>query len=376
MSHAVVVGGGIGGLAAALALQQRNWAVTVCERAPSLDPVGSGLAVAANALKALDVLGVGDAVRALSTLRGEGGIRRRDGRWLVRTTEEAAAARYGDSVVLLTRAALVDLLAEHLAPGTLRLGTEVHAVDPDTGRVSTGAGELTADLVVAADGLHSAVRRVLFPDHPGPAYAGVTSWRLLVPRGGLPCPASETWGAGQVFGVLPLAGDLVYCYGTATVPAGGRADDERAELLRRFGDWHDPIPRLLEAAGAGRILRTDLYSLATPLPAFHRGRVVLLGDAAHAMTPYLGQGACQAIEDAVVLAHLADRPDGPAAYTAARLPRATRVVRASDTLCRITKLRNPLAVRLREAAMVLGGRLRPDLMLTAADEILRWRPPV
>lgn len=102
MSHAVVVGGGIGGLAAALALQQRNWAVTVCERAPSLDPVGSGLAVAANALKALDVLGVGDAVRALSTLRGEGGIRRRDGRWLVRTTEEAAAARYGDSVVLLS----------------------------------------------------------------------------------------------------------------------------------------------------------------------------------------------------------------------------------------------------------------------------------
>lgn len=375
MSHAVVIGGGIGGLTAALALQQRGWEVAVYERAPSLDPIGSGLAVAANALKALDVLGVGDAVRELSALKGEGGIRRQDGRWLIRTTEETAAARYGDSVVLLTRAALVDLLASRLAPGTLRLGTAVHSADPDTGRVATGAGEVTADLVVAADGIHSAIRHSLFPGHPGPLYSGVTSWRLLVPRDGLSCPASETWGRGRVFGVVPLADGLAYCYGTDTVPAGGRADDERAELLRLFGDWHDPIPRLLEAAEAGSVLRTDLYSLATPLPAFHRGRIALLGDAAHAMTPYLGQGACQAIEDAVVLAHLADRPDGLAAYTAARLPRTTTVVKASDSVCRITKLRNPLAVRLREAAMALGGRINPDLMLTTADEILSWRPP-
>ncbi|MEY9212243.1 FAD-dependent monooxygenase [Thermobifida halotolerans] len=375
MSHAVVIGGGVGGLAAALALQRRGWTVTVCERAPSLDPVGAGLAVAANALKALDVLGVGDAVRELSAVRGQAGIRRRDGRWLVRVCAERAAARHGDPPVPLTRAALVGLLAERLTPGTLRPGTTVHSADPDSGRVTTSAGDLDADLVVAADGIHSAIRRALFPDHPGPAYAGVTSWRMLVPRDGLPCPAAESWGAGRVFGVLPLAGDLVYCYGTDTVPAGGRSADERAELLRLFGDWHDPIPRLLEAADPARILRTDVYSLSRPLPAFHRGRIALLGDAAHAMTPYLGQGACQAVEDAVVLAHLADRPDGPAAYTAARLPRTTRIVRRSASVCRATKARHPLAVRLRDTAMALGGRLDPDLLLTATDGILGWRPP-
>ncbi|MFD2349361.1 FAD-dependent monooxygenase [Nonomuraea ferruginea] len=97
----------------------------------------------------------------------------------------------------------------------------------------------------------------------------------------------------------------MYFYATDVAPAGGAAGDERAELVRRFGGWHEPIPELLRTADPAHVLRNDLYYLREPLPAMHAGRVALVGDAAHAMTPHLGQGACQSIEDAVVLAHLA-----------------------------------------------------------------------
>ncbi|MFC4060564.1 FAD-dependent oxidoreductase [Planomonospora corallina] len=419
MARAVVVGGGIGGLTAAVALQRRGWEVTVLERAASLEPVGSGLAVAANALRALDTIGAGDDVRALAAVQGDGGVRSASGRWLARTSAEAVFARHGDMAVLLRRAQLADALVARLAPGTVRLGAEVTGVDPETGEVAfaagpatpgkggqatAGAGErggapgagggpgnelrnrLAADLVVAADGIHSPVRAALFPGHPGPRYAGITSWRLLVPAEGVPGQASESWGAGRVFGIMPLAGGLTYCYATDTVPPGGDPGDgaaRLAELRRLFAGWHAPIPELLAAATPETVLRNDVHHLAVPLPALHRGRVALLGDAAHAMTPNLGQGACQAIEDAVVLAHLAGPGDGPAGdvaarladYTAARLARTSEIVSRSAAICRATKIRNPLAVRLRDTAMALAARVAPEKAAGAGDVIFGWRPP-
>jgi 2-polyprenyl-6-methoxyphenol hydroxylase-like FAD-dependent oxidoreductase len=201
----------------------------------------------------------------------------------------------------------------------------------------------------------------------------MTAWRGLVPRGVLTIPRSESWGRGSVFGIHPLADDVVYIYAGDVLPAGTVHRDEREELLRRFGDWHDPIPALLQAADPARIIRNDIYSSAKSLPAFHRGRVALVGDAAHAMTPNLGQGACQAIEDAVVLAHHAG--GDLAAYSVARVERTMKIVRQSMTLCRLCKLRNPLAVWLRDTGISTAARLRPDLMLRSMDEMLRWRPP-
>lgn len=377
MRRATVIGGGIGGLTAAVALQRKGWSVTVCERAPELRPVGAAIAIAANALRALDVIGVGAPLRELSALQGEAGIRRPDGRWLTRTNEAVAARRYGDSISLVLRSTLVELLAERLRPGSLLLGTAVRSVDPGTGVVTTEAGEITADLVVAADGIDSAVRKALFPRHPGPVYTGVTSWRLIAPAPGLRFGPSETWGRGRVFGVSPLADRLVYCYATDMAPPGDTAPaGEKDALLRRFRDWHSPIPQILELTDPAKVLRHDLYALDIPLPAFHRGRVALLGDAAHAMTPHLGQGGCQAIEDAVVLAHLVDGPGDLPAYTAARLPRTTRIARRSRMIGRISSLRDPLAVRLRDGGLALSSRLIPHLMLRAMDDVLTWRPPV
>ncbi|WP_214416119.1 FAD-dependent monooxygenase [Sphaerisporangium fuscum] len=379
MSHAVVIGGGIGGLTAAIALGQKGWSVTLCERARSLEPIGSGLAIAPNALRALQTIGVGDEVRKLAALEGGTGLRAPDGRWFMHTDAATAQARFGEPIVVLLRPALVELLAARLAPDTLRLGTTVHAVDPGTGRVSTDDGDLDADLIVAADGIHSAVRRALFPAHPAPVHSGVTSWRVVVPRPEMDLRGSETWGAGTVFGIMPLAGDLVYCYATATLDRSGpKGGDQRDELLRLFGDWHDPIPRLLAAARPDGILRHDVFSSARPLPAFHQGRVALLGDAAHAMTPNMGQGACQAIEDAVVLAHVMEGGGTAgrlAAYTDARLPRTTKIVESSWNICRVTRWTNPLAVWARETLMSLAGRLPEELMLRRLDDVLSWRPP-
>ncbi|GAA3412471.1 FAD-dependent oxidoreductase [Streptosporangium vulgare] len=396
MARAAVIGAGIGGLTAAVALQRRGWDVTVFERAASLEPVGSGLAVAANALKALDTIGAGDEIRKLSAVQGTGGMRRSDGGWLARTSVEAASARNGgDSVVLLRRADLVDVLSSHLEPGTVRLNTEVSGVDAENGVVTLPDGRMGADLVVAADGIHSPVRSALFPGHPAPRYAGVTSWRLLIPAEGVPGQAYESWGRGKVFGVMPLAGGTSYCYATDTVPAGGGGGDQLAELRRLFGDWHSPIPELLAAASPEMVLRNDVHYLATPLPAMHRGRVALLGDAAHAMTPNLGQGACQAIEDAVVLAHVAgdggrftgapgaeggsggsaDGNDVLAGYTAARLERTSRIVARSAAICRVTRMRGPLAVRLRDTMVALSWRLAPSRVNGAMDEVFAWTPP-
>ncbi|MEV0973202.1 FAD-dependent monooxygenase [Microtetraspora glauca] len=380
MGDALVIGAGIGGLTAAAALATRGWTVTVCERAPSVEPVGSGLAIAPNALRALDTIGIGDRLRELAALQGVAGIRRTSGGWLSRTSAEAAQARYGDPIVLLRRATVVELLTGLLPPGALRLNTAVHDVDASSGRVRTDAGELRADLVVAADGIRSAVRRALFPGHPEPVYSGVTAWRFIVPGSG--ATAAETWGRGLVFGVMPLAGDEVYCYATAAVPSGwGHADpaEEKAELLRRFRTWHAPIPALVERADPARVIRSDVFSMETPLPAFHRGRVALLGDAAHPMTPNLGQGACQAIEDAIVLAHhasdCASVEDGLAAYTRDRLPRTTAIVRRSASITRLTRLTGPATVFARDTVLSLAGLTGPTAALRQADAVFNWRPP-
>jgi 2-polyprenyl-6-methoxyphenol hydroxylase-like FAD-dependent oxidoreductase len=373
MSRAIVVGAGVGGLAAGVALQRRGWDVTVLERAPALENVGAGLAVAPNALKALDALGLGGEIRALAALQGEAGITRPDGRWIARTDAARAEARYGDPTVVVHRAALVGLLAGALAPDTLRTGVAVTDVDPDTGRVSTPDGELTGDLVVAADGIDSAIRARLFPEHPGPVYAGVTSWRVVVPHPGGTLRPVEVWGRGTVFGIAVLGDGRVYCYATAPAPPGARAADEKAELLRHFGGFAPPVPQLIRSADA--VLRTDIRCLDRPPDRFHHGRVALLGDAAHAMTPNLGQGACQALEDAVVLAANAGRPAGLAVYSAVRVPRTTEVAAASRRISRMTRMTAPAAVWARDTGMALAGRLGPDLVLRQMDPVLRWHPP-
>ncbi|WP_455132610.1 FAD-dependent monooxygenase [Microbacterium aurum] len=302
MGKAIVVGGGIGGLAAAIAFTRRGWEVEVLERAPELTAVGAGISLWINAVRALDVLGVGNSVRAGAIESGAAGFRGTGGEWLSRLDIAGMRDRFGLPIVL-HRADLLEILRAAVPESAIRTGVMVYSALPD-GTVVHSEGESTGDVVVGADGIHSVVRRAV-AGVVAPVYAGYTAWRVVVTPTEPVHEFGETLGRGERFGILGLPDERIYCFATASVPERLPVADDLAELLRRFGGWHDPIPGLLAAADPAAVLRHDIQELP-PLKTFVADRIALLGDAAHAMTPTLGQGACQAIEDAVVLARVAD----------------------------------------------------------------------
>ena len=176
---AVIIGGGIGGLASAVALARRGWQVEVLERAPEFTEVGAGLSVWANGVRALDALGVGEAVREHAALKGQGGIQDNRGGWLARTNGAELERRYGPTV-MIHRADLLAVLCAAVPAEALCSGVTVNGVRPD-GTVTHSAGESRADLVVGADGIHSVARGSVWPDAPAPRYAGYTAWRMITP---------------------------------------------------------------------------------------------------------------------------------------------------------------------------------------------------
>lgn len=381
--HAVVVGGGIGGLSAAVGLREAGWRVTVVERAPRFEEIGAGIMLWPNALRALHALGLGERVSSLSTPQVTGGVHNRRGALLMRTDHADAERRLGGPFVGIHRAKLLAILRDALPSAALRHGTRVTGVT-ERGEltVESGTSDLDeADLVVGADGIGSRVRGALWPEHPGPARTGTTDWRAVIDapdavRNGI------SWGPGTEFGSVPLSDGRLYWYASLNADADtdhGDTDhgDDRAFLLEQFRSWHDPVPRLIESTPPHRLLRHDGYFLRHPLPSYVRGRVALLGDAAHAMAPNLGQGGCQAIEDAVELASaLSRRPSVPEAldrYDSRRRPRSQRVARAARRMGRFgQRMSNPVAVGARDALV----RLTPSaLSMRAMATFADWTPP-
>jgi 2-polyprenyl-6-methoxyphenol hydroxylase-like FAD-dependent oxidoreductase len=347
MSTAIVVGAGIGGVTAAVALQRCGWQVSVLERAPELGEVGAGISVWPSAVAVLEELGV-KGVEKAAALSKPAGMRKPNGRWVVE------AADLGVEIpVMIHRAKLHDLITDQFGQAiTVRTGYTVAKITQDDTGVTIN-DDLQADLVVAADGIRSVIRQAIYPDYKGPQYSGYTAYRGIADvesdDGG-----GETWGHGQRFGFARLIDGRIYWYATANQPAGQGGDPAEA-----FDDWHEPIPAIL--AGTTDVLQNDIYDLALPLRPFNNGRVVLLGDAAHAMTPNLGRGACSAIEDAGALAgHLREAPDLKTAlsrYDAERRPATTKLIKRSRGVGRVGQVENPLVCALRDGLFAFGGKL-------------------
>ncbi|MFP4439978.1 MAG: FAD-dependent monooxygenase [Chloroflexaceae bacterium] len=350
----LIIGGGIGGLAAAIALQQIGLAVTVFERTPELREVGAGLSLWPNAVKSLDKLGLGGPLRAMGVPNGSAGIRAWDGTPLVQLSASTLEQTFGAPTIVVHRADLQTLLRKALVPDTLRLGWECTGLRQDaegvTARFADGQA-VRGDLLIGADGIRSITRTQILGEQPL-RYAGYTAWRGVAHFAHDQLLLGETWGRGTRFGIAPLNQERVYWFATRNAPAGSAAAPagHKAELLRHFRGWHDPIPAVIAATDTAAILPNDIYDLQ-PLKRWGHGRVTLLGDVAHAMTPNLGQGACQALEDAVALAAgLRTASHGSAglrAYEARRISRANAIVRQSWRVGRIAQLENPLAVGLR-----------------------------
>jgi 2-polyprenyl-6-methoxyphenol hydroxylase-like FAD-dependent oxidoreductase len=350
---ALVIGGGIGGLATAIALRGAGIEARVFERASEVREVGAGLSLWPNGLRALDAIGLGDAVRRLSVRDMDSALRSWRGRVLVAANGVELERLLGDVSLIIHRGDLLALLAGALPADAITTSAPCIGFDEDEGGVTArfaGGGEARGDLLVGADGIHSAVRSQLW-GAAAPRYAGYTAWRAVVPFDHRRLAPGISIGRGCQFGQAPMAGGMVYWFASHSRPAGSRAAAGwRAELLDLFGKWHAPITDLIASTPDEDILQNDIID-RPPIDAWGRGRVTLLGDAAHAMTPNLGQGANQALEDAQALAaSLRHQPDasGLRRYEEARIARANGVVTASYRIGRIMQLGNPVACWLRD----------------------------
>jgi 2-polyprenyl-6-methoxyphenol hydroxylase-like FAD-dependent oxidoreductase len=363
MRTAIVVGAGIGGVTAAVALEQCGWQVTVLERAEELGEVGAGMSVWPSAAAVLEELGV-VGVEKVAATGGAAGMRKPDGRWVVE------AADMGVEIpVMIHRAQLHGLITARFGPAvTVHTGVTVTGLTQSSENVTltTTAEEFRADLVIAADGIRSVARATLYPARPGPQYAGYTAYRGIA-NVGISDGGGETWGRGHRFGFAKLIDGRIYWYATANREPGlpPSPGGIHADAVEQFGDWHEPIPALLAGTPPEAVLQNDLYDLALPLVPFVNGRVVLLGDAAHAMTPNLGRGACSAIEDAGALAgHLRSTADLTTAlswYDAERRPVTAKLVKRSRAVGRLGQLDNGLLCAGRDGLFAVGGKVAGSL---------------
>lgn len=372
MTKRILVGGaGIGGLTAGLALTRRGFDVRVFERAAKLEPAGAGITVQVNAMRVMQRLGIADAIAAAGALVESGALRRSDGRVLRAMHQLELVREYGAPFVALHRGRLQDVLLAAFGAERVVTGAAVSGVAArDDGASVTLADGTTheAAFVVGADGLRSAVRDSLFGAEPLRA-AGQISWRGICPRrtsgddvGG------ESWGRGARFGFVPISVNRVYWYAVMDTPMAPPEDaDQHAALTRFYRDWHAPIPEMLNATDPSAVIRTELFD-RPPSTTWGWGAVTLLGDAAHPMTPNLGQGGCQAIEDAWVLARELARdpsPEGLRRYETLRQPRTKRFVEESWRFGKVSQSSNPLLIGVRNLAM----RIAPE---SAMQRSLAW----
>src|SRR6267378_4151579 len=327
---ALIAGAGIGGLATGIALRRAGLEVRLFERSREMREIGAGLMIWPNGSRALQALGV--EVRAMTIDRLS--LRNWRGRQLMEAPVRAISARFGSNVAVVHR----------------------------------------GDLLIGADGLRSTVRRQLLADGD-PVYLGASIWRGMVSSEGLSLKPGfgVNWiGRGSEFLAFHLADHRIYWAGVTIEPRGEKAGPggHKQDVLERFATWEQDIPALIAATEPAAILRNDMYD-RPPSRRWSKGRVSLVGDAAHPMTPNQGQGACQALEDAVALGESLEGASDPARafeiYEKRRMHRANRAVAMSRQASRGVHIENPVLCAIRDG---LAKVLPHSLVVRMLDPVL------
>ncbi len=357
-----ILGGGIGGLSLAIALTRRGHDVIVYEAAPQWKPLGAGLGLAGNAIKAFREIGIDQEVLAMSRVLKKVVVRSQKGRALMATDSQEISRRFGVvNNFTIHRADLHQVLTSQLAPNTVQLGKACVDIEQDNRGVKIyfkDGTHVDHDFAIAADGIHSPVRKKFVP-HSKTRYAGYTCWRGVtdqIPDGLDMDETSETWGPGCRMGIVPMTQNRVYWFACVNASENNSTMKSLSpsELLLFFRGFHAPVPELIRSTSASAIIWNDIIDLE-PLTKFAFGRVVLMGDAAHATTPNMGQGACMAIEDAVVLANSIDACSDPVeafnVFEQKRILRTTKVVNDSWQIGKMAQWDNPLLTGIRNFAL-------------------------
>lgn len=358
----IINGGGICGLTTAIGLQ-KHFDIEIYEAAPEFKTVGAGLVLSANALKALQAIGVVEEVIKAGNVLNHFYIKAQNGKKLSEVSSKKLGTGVGEvGIVAIHRAELHQVLLNHLGKN-VKLFTNKKAQSFDkqansiTVRFEDGS-TATGDYLLACDGIYSAIRQQLLPDSTI-RYSGYTCWRGVLNHNLTNFDtsiATETWGKDGRFGVVPLTNNRIYwfaCINSKTPKNRLFENFTVKHLQENFIDYHFPIPESLKLTAQSAVFWDDITDLK-PLKKFAYDTILLMGDAGHATTPNMGQGACQAIEDAAVLMNCIDVQNVENSFKTfekKRLKRTTTIVNTSWNFGKIAQLTNPIAISLRNFAV-------------------------
>ena len=345
---AIIIGAGMGGLSAAIALKRIGYGVEVYEKVTQIKPVGAAISIWSNGVKCLNYLGLEKQVAALGgAMESMAYMDGFSGEVMTQFSLQPLVQEVGQRPYPVSRAELQHMLLHEFGEQHVHLGMELSHVSDDGQQVTAHFSDGThavGDLLIAADGTHSKVRSYVLGRQPERRYAGYVNWNGLVEMDARIAPATQ-WttfvAQGKRASVMPISKNRFYFFFDVPLPAGLPYERAQAKttLKAHFTDWAEPVQTLIEAIDPETTNRVEIHDI-DPFMKWTKGRVALLGDAGHSTTPDIGQGGCAAMEDAVVLA----------------MALQTNTLGIEDALVRYQNRRNQ-----RTAELVLRARKRSDI---------------